>query len=83
MNPRKRDRKERRTNSILECIAAQKGLRKEIVEKEQERMKHKKEADEGWAIRKYELGDDTNIITVDKDLDMVTGWNYNFVKQER
>ncbi len=59
------------------------GLRKHLVDKWQAIMHHKQEADDGLAIRQYELGDDSIIISVDKDLDMVTGWHYNFVKQER
>jgi 5'-3' exonuclease len=41
------------------------------------------EADDGLAIRQYELGDDSIIVSIDKDLDMVTGWHYNFNKHKK
>ena len=39
------------------------------------------EADDMLAIRATELGDDSVIVTLDKDLDQVVGWHYNFVKK--
>lgn len=39
------------------------------------------EADDVLAIRATELGDDSIIVTLDKDLDQVVGWHYNFVKK--
>ena len=39
------------------------------------------EADDMLAIRATELGDDSIIVTLDKDLDQVVGWHYNFVKK--
>jgi len=42
------------------------------------------EADDAIGIRAYELNDEEYIImTIDKDLDMIKGWHYNFVKNER
>lgn len=41
------------------------------------------EADDILAIRQTELGDDSIIISLDKDLDMVKGWHYNFVKRDK
>lgn len=42
------------------------------------------EADDMLAIRATELGEDESIIvSLDKDLDQVQGWHYNFVKQEK
>lgn len=42
------------------------------------------EADDAMGIRAYELNDEEYIImTIDKDLDMIKGWHYNFVKNER
>ena len=41
------------------------------------------EADDMLAIRQTELGDDSIIVSLDKDLDMVKGWHYNFVKKEK
>lgn len=38
------------------------------------------EADDMLAIRQTELGDKSVIVSLDKDLDMVPGWHYNFVK---
>lgn len=40
------------------------------------------EADDAISIRATELGDDSVIVTIDKDLMMVPGWHYNFVKKE-
>ena len=39
------------------------------------------EADDMLAIRATELGKESIIITLDKDLDQVVGWHYNFVKK--
>lgn len=45
------------------------------------------EADDALAIRQHELTeefsrpDESVIVTLDKDLDMVEGWHYNFVKK--
>lgn len=41
------------------------------------------EADDMLAIRATELGDDSIIVTLDKDLDQVSGWHYNFVKKTK
>lgn len=41
------------------------------------------EADDMLAIRQTELGEGSIIISLDKDLDMVEGWHYNFVKRDR
>lgn len=38
------------------------------------------EADDALAIQATELGDKAVIVTIDKDLDQVAGWHYNFVK---
>jgi hypothetical protein len=40
------------------------------------------EADDMLAIRATELGDSSVIVSLDKDLDQVPGWHYNFVKKE-
>ena len=40
------------------------------------------EADDMLAIRATEIGDDSVIVTLDKDLNQVPGWHYNFVKKE-
>lgn len=41
------------------------------------------EADDMLAIRLTELGDDGVIVSLDKDLDQVSGWHYNFVKKNK
>lgn len=41
------------------------------------------EADDVLAIRATEMGDDSVIVTLDKDLDQVEGWHYNFVKKNK
>lgn len=41
------------------------------------------EADDMLAIRATELGEDSIIVTLDKDLDQVEGWHYNFVKKKK
>lgn len=40
------------------------------------------EADDALAIRATELGDTSVIVSLDKDLDQVPGWHYNFSKKE-
>ena len=58
-------------------------LRNHLVEVWDAKMSEGNEADDMMAIRQTELGDDSIIISLDKDLDMVQGWHYNFVKNER
>jgi len=41
------------------------------------------EADDMLAIRATEKGDDSVMVTLDKDLDQVVGWHYNFAKKLR
>jgi len=40
------------------------------------------EADDMLGVRAVELGDTAIVATIDKDLDMIPGWHYNFVKRE-
>jgi len=41
------------------------------------------EADDAIGIKAYELPEDSScIMTIDKDLDMIRGWHYNFVKED-
>jgi len=40
------------------------------------------EADDMLAIRQEEEGDNSVIVTLDKDLDQCVGWHYNFVKKD-
>ena len=39
------------------------------------------EADDMLAMRQTDLGEESVIVTLDKDLDQVEGWHYNFVKK--
>ena len=41
------------------------------------------EADDEIAITATELGDDSIIVSLDKDFDQVQGWHYNFVKRDK
>lgn len=41
------------------------------------------EADDMLGVRAMELGYDSVVATIDKDLDMIPGWHYNFVKREK
>jgi len=41
------------------------------------------EADDLIAIRATELGDDSTIVSIDKDFNQVAGWHYNFVKKDK
>jgi 5'-3' exonuclease len=41
------------------------------------------EADDMLSIRCTELGEESVIVTLDKDLDQVPGWHYNFVKKNK
>jgi DNA polymerase-1 len=41
------------------------------------------EADDMLAIRHQELGENSILASIDKDLDQSVGWHYNFVKKEK
>lgn len=41
------------------------------------------EADDMLGVRAMELGNQATIVTIDKDLDMIPGDHYNFVKKEK
>jgi 5'-3' exonuclease len=41
------------------------------------------EADDDIAIRATELGEESIIVSIDKDFMQVPGWHYNFVKREK
>ena len=43
------------------------------------------EADDAIGIKAYEIGDieDYVIMSIDKDLDMIRGWHYNFIKDKK
>lgn len=46
------------------------------------KLESEQEADDAIGIRCTELGDDSVIVTIDKDLDNIPGNHYNFVKQK-
>jgi len=58
-------------------------LRQHLVDQWDAVISEDQEADDALAIRQTELGDESIIISLDKDLDMVAGWHYNFVRHER
>ena len=41
------------------------------------------EADDMLGVRQCEVGEESTICTIDKDLWQIPGWKYNFVKKER
>lgn len=41
------------------------------------------EADDMLGVRQMELGDNSVLCTIDKDLWQIPGWKYNFVKKEK
>lgn len=57
-------------------------IRNRLVTHWKAKMIEGMEADDMLAIRQYELPKSI-IVTLDKDLDQVTGWHYNFVKKDR
>ena len=57
-------------------------LRQHLVDKWGAKVIDGMEADDMLAIRQEE-DDETMIVTIDKDLDQITGWHYNFVSKEK
>lgn len=57
-------------------------LRQHLVDKWEAKVIDGMEADDMLAIRQEAL-EESMIVTLDKDLDQITGWHYNFVKKER
>jgi len=57
-------------------------LRQHLVDKWEAKVIDGMEADDMLAIRQEE-DDETMIVTLDKDLDQITGWHYNFVSKEK
>lgn len=55
-------------------------LRKHLIEEWSAQIAQGQEADDAIAIEATKLGDDCVIVSMDKDLDQVAGWHYNFVK---
>ena len=58
-------------------------LRQHLIDVWNAKVSIGNEADDEMSIRQYALGDDSIIVSLDKDLDMVPGWHYNFVKQTK
>jgi len=57
-------------------------LRSHLMQEWKADMSEGQEADDSIAIEATKLGDDGVIVSLDKDLDQVQGWHYNFVKKE-
>lgn len=58
-------------------------LREYLVSKWDFKVIDGQEADDAMGIKAYELPEDSScIMTIDKDLDMIRGWHYNFVKED-
>ena len=57
-------------------------LRKHLMQEWKADMSDGQEADDSIAIEATKLGDNGVIVSLDKDLDQVAGWHYNFVKKE-
>lgn len=55
-------------------------LRQHLIETWSAQIAQGQEADDAIAIEATTLGDDCVIVSLDKDLDQVAGWHYNFVK---
>jgi hypothetical protein len=57
-------------------------LRSHLMQEWKADMSEGQEADDSIAIEATTLGDNGVIVSLDKDLDQVAGWHYNFVKKE-
>jgi len=57
-------------------------LRQYLMDEWDANLAEGQEADDAIAIRATELGDDSIIVSLDKDFDQVQGWHYNFVKKD-
>lgn len=55
-------------------------LKQHLIESWFAKVAEGQEADDAIAIEATKLGDDCVIVSLDKDLDQVAGWHYNFVK---
>lgn len=58
-------------------------IRNYLVNEWKFKMETEQEADDALGIRATELGDKSIIVSIDKDLDNIPGWHYNFVKREK
>lgn len=57
-------------------------LRDHLMQEWKADMSAGQEADDSIAIEATTLGDNGVVVSLDKDLDQVAGWHYNFVKKE-
>lgn len=57
-------------------------LRNHLMKEWKADMSEGQEADDSIAIEATKLGDNGVIVSLDKDLDQVAGWHYNFIKKE-
>lgn len=57
-------------------------LRDHLVNDWDAKVAQGQEADDAISIRATELGDNSVIVSLDKDFDQVQGWHYNFVKHD-
>jgi 5'-3' exonuclease len=58
-------------------------LREYLVSKWDFKVIDGQEADDAMGIKAYDLPENSScIMTIDKDLDMIRGWHYNFVKEQ-
>jgi hypothetical protein len=57
-------------------------LRDHLMQEWKADMSAGQEADDSIAIEATTLGDNGVIVSLDKDLDQLAGWHYNFVKKE-
>lgn len=57
-------------------------LRTHLMQEWKADMSAGQEADDSIAIEATTLGDNGVVVSLDKDLDQVAGWHYNFVKKE-
>ena len=56
-------------------------LRQHLLDEWDAYLTEDEEADDAIAIKATEYGDDSVIVSLDKDFDQVQGWHYNFHKQ--
>jgi 5'-3' exonuclease len=58
-------------------------LREYLITKWGFKLQEGQEADDAIGIKAYSLSEDSScVMTIDKDLDMIRGWHYNFVKED-
>ncbi|MDC0529231.1 hypothetical protein OAO19_03070 [Gammaproteobacteria bacterium] len=58
-------------------------IRKYLIDKHEATVIDGQEADDALGIMQTKLGDDTCIASIDKDLDQIAGWHYNWRRDEK